>query len=437
MSDVASYESDRHIDWKCAILDNRYIMIKQIGHGSYCSVWICYDVHEMKYYAMKINNRDDYKVAMKETNTYNVIKAYKSPYLMTLIRSFDHNDDGKHRCFVMELMACSLYDIIKRNTSGIKFEYVMRCTHQVLKGLSDIHRHNVIHGDVKPENILLSGTNTKHKELFKKLELGKIVKSKIRNKNAFNDGGVQNKIIKELEKKMSKDKEISEYDSDDSIGTDSEIGVIEKLSVSTCDSDEYDYYDDSESEYMSVVSDNGCDIDTLFAQLQIKLTDMGNTILTGQKKKCSIQTCYYRAPEVLLGLNYDTATDMWAVGCTIYELLTGKILFDAEDYEGNTIRHHLFLIIKKLGMIPEELIAKSPNKDIFFTTDMRRIKGYKSIDLTEPILKDLQLFVINNNLDVEMGNAFISLMLGLLCYDQKKRLKAKDALDNQLFKKFV
>merc|ERR1712151_109761 len=35
---------------------------------------------------------------------------------------------------------------------------------------------------------------------------------------------------------------------------------------------------------------------------------------------------YYRAPEVILGCVYDAAVDMYALGCTLYELFTGKIL---------------------------------------------------------------------------------------------------------------
>lgn len=36
---------------------------------------------------------------------------------------------------------------------------------------------------------------------------------------------------------------------------------------------------------------------------------------------------FYRAPEIILGCPYDFAIDMWSVGCTLFELYTGKILF--------------------------------------------------------------------------------------------------------------
>ena len=40
---------------------------------------------------------------------------------------------------------------------------------------------------------------------------------------------------------------------------------------------------------------------------------------------------FYRAPEIMLGMPYDYAVDMWSIGCTLYELYTGKILFTGDS----------------------------------------------------------------------------------------------------------
>lgn len=40
---------------------------------------------------------------------------------------------------------------------------------------------------------------------------------------------------------------------------------------------------------------------------------------------------FYRAPELILGVPFDYAVDMWSIGCTLYELYTGKILFTGEN----------------------------------------------------------------------------------------------------------
>ena len=36
-----------------------------------------------------------------------------------------------------------------------------------------------------------------------------------------------------------------------------------------------------------------------------------------------IQSRFYRSPEVVLGLPYDIAIDMWSFGCILSELFTG------------------------------------------------------------------------------------------------------------------
>ena len=58
----------------------------------------------------------------------------------------------------------------------------------------------------------------------------------------------------------------------------------------------------------------------------VKLTDFG-TMKEFLDNKHTVQTRYYRAPEIILGLEYDKNIDIWSLGCTIYELVTGKILF--------------------------------------------------------------------------------------------------------------
>ena len=40
-----------------------------------------------------------------------------------------------------------------------------------------------------------------------------------------------------------------------------------------------------------------------------------------------IQSRFYRSPEVILGLPYEMAIDMWSLGCILAELATGYPLF--------------------------------------------------------------------------------------------------------------
>ena len=40
-----------------------------------------------------------------------------------------------------------------------------------------------------------------------------------------------------------------------------------------------------------------------------------------------IASRYYRAPEIILGCQFDTQIDIWGLGATLFEIYTGKILF--------------------------------------------------------------------------------------------------------------
>ena len=47
-----------------------------------------------------------------------------------------------------------------------------------------------------------------------------------------------------------------------------------------------------------------------------------------------IQSRFYRSPEVLLGMPYDLAIDMWSLGCILVEMHTGEPLFSGSNEVG-------------------------------------------------------------------------------------------------------
>ena len=59
----------------------------------------------------------------------------------------------------------------------------------------------------------------------------------------------------------------------------------------------------------------------------LAVIDFGGATFEDQHHSSVINTRQYRAPEVILGLGWDTASDMWSVGCIIMEFYIGELLF--------------------------------------------------------------------------------------------------------------
>ena len=68
---------------------------------------------------------------------------------------------------------------------------------------------------------------------------------------------------------------------------------------------------------------------------QVKICDFGSAMMSGPGVENDLTpylvSRFYRAPEVILGLKYEYGMDMWSIGCVVYELFTGRILFPGRD----------------------------------------------------------------------------------------------------------
>lgn len=82
---------------------------------------------------------------------------------------------------------------------------------------------------------------------------------------------------------------------------------------------------------------------------------------------------------------------MWSVGCTIYELYTGKIMFS-----GKTNNQMLKFFMDLKGKMPNKLIRKGSFKDLHFDSNCNFL--YHEVDkVTERVSR---LSTVLSNLDV-------------------------------------
>jgi serine/threonine-protein kinase PRP4 len=71
---------------------------------------------------------------------------------------------------------------------------------------------------------------------------------------------------------------------------------------------------------------------------------------------------FYRAPEIVLGLRYDFAIDVWAVGCCLFELYTGRVLFPGKT---NNDMLRLFQEVFSVLELRTRLILFSVERSLF------------------------------------------------------------------------
>ena len=76
-----------------------------------------------------------------------------------------------------------------------------------------------------------------------------------------------------------------------------------------------------------------------------------------------IQSRFYRSPEVILGMNYHMAIDMWSLGCILAELKTGFPIFPGESEQ-----EQLSCIMEVLGLPEKDFVNRSSRKRLFFGT---------------------------------------------------------------------
>ncbi|XP_071352903.1 homeodomain-interacting protein kinase 3-like isoform X1 [Trachinotus anak] len=106
-------------------------------------------------------------------------------------------------------------------------------------------------------------------------------------------------------------------------------------------------------------------VDHLGQPLRVKVIDFGLAChdpeaLTG----VTLQSLWYRSPEILLGVSFSEAIDMWSLGCIAAEMFMGTPLFRARD-EYDLVRQ----IVKTIGNPPDHLLDEGLYTERFFCAD--------------------------------------------------------------------
>lgn len=211
------------------LLEGRYHVQANLGKGMFSSVVRAQDNNNGELVAIKVirNNETMLKAATKEMEILEKL-ADADPedkkHMIRLKRSFTHKG---HMCMVFEHMSINLREVLKKfgRDVGINLKAVRTYAQQMFLGLLLMRKCNILHADLKPDNILV------------------------------ND-----------------------------------------------------------------------------ARSSLKICDLGSAADASENEITPyLVSRFYRAPEIILGVPYDFAIDMWSIGCTLFEMYTGKILFTGRN----------------------------------------------------------------------------------------------------------
>ncbi|XP_052068897.1 cyclin-dependent kinase-like 4 isoform X11 [Mytilus californianus] len=133
----------------------KYENLGLVGEGSYGMVLKCRHKETGQLVAIKkfLESEDDKmvkKIALREVR---MLKQLRHDHLVNLIEVFRRK---KRLYLVFEFVDHTVLDELEKCPNGLDENTVRRILWQVLKGVEFCHVHNIIHRDVKPENILVS-----------------------------------------------------------------------------------------------------------------------------------------------------------------------------------------------------------------------------------------------------------------------------------------
>ena len=185
---------------------------------------------------------------------------------------------------------------------------------------------------------------------------------------------------------------------------------------------------------------------------RVKVIDFGSASHVC-KAVCStyLQSRYYRAPEILLGLPFSEVIDMWSLGCVTAELFLGWPL-----YPGSSEYDQIRYIIQTQGTPSEVMLNMATKTSRFFKRDSSssyahywRLKtpeeheaetNTKSKETRKYIfncLEDMAQVNVPNDLDgADLAaekvdrSAFIQILKRMLTIDQKCRITPREALNH-------
>ena len=136
-----------------------YLFGREIGHGAFGKVNLCLHIGSGHLVAMKTFVKKDSKYKETKDKLKNEVEALSKLHHPFINQILDNFETDTHFFIVMEYICGDLLSFIRKRTK-LNEQISKMIFKQLIEGLKYIHKKNIIHRDIKLDNILIDTTNT-------------------------------------------------------------------------------------------------------------------------------------------------------------------------------------------------------------------------------------------------------------------------------------